>query len=109
MKRVRLSPEWLLRATAVTPFYFDGDVERGPLMRETQRLDSAQLAALMSNDYDTLANKFADLLSFQELPLEVRQSIESHIRELVSRINLSDPNTIRTLYPVLRKLSDGGQ
>jgi hypothetical protein len=78
-------------------------------MRETQRLDSAQLSALMSNDYDTLANKFADLLSFQELPPEVRQSIESHIRELLNRINLSDPNTIRTLYPVLRKLSDGSQ
>jgi hypothetical protein len=76
-------------------------------MRETQRLDSAQLSALMSNDYDTLANKFADLLSFQELPPEVRQSIESHIRELISRVNMSDPETIRTLYPVLRKLSDG--
>ena len=78
-------------------------------MRETQRLDTSQLAALMSNDYETLANKFADLLSFQELPPEVRQSVESHIRELVSRINLSDPNTVRTLYPVLRKLSEGGQ
>ena len=78
-------------------------------MRETQRLDSAQLSALMSNDYDTLANKFADLLSFQELPPEVRQSIESHIRELISRVNMSDPETIRTLYPILRKLSDGGQ
>jgi len=88
---------------------FDGNVERGPLMRETQRLDSAQLSALMSNDYDTLANKFADLLSFQELPLEVRQSIESHIRELISRVNMSDPETIRTLYPVLRKLSDSAR
>ena len=78
-------------------------------MRETQRLDSAQLSALMTSDYDTLANKFADLLSFQELPAEVRQSIESHIRELLSRINMSDPNTIRTLYPVLRKLSVGIQ
>jgi hypothetical protein len=78
-------------------------------MRETQRLDSAQLSALMNNDYDTLANKFADLLSFQELPPEVRQSVEAHIRELVSRVNLSDPNTVRTLYPVLRKLADGGQ
>ena len=78
-------------------------------MRETQRLDSAQLSALMSNDYDTLANKFADLLSFQELPPEVRQSIESHIRELISRVNMSDPETIRTLYPVLRKLSDSAR
>ena len=78
-------------------------------MRETQRLDSAQLSALMSNDYETLANKFADLLSFQELPAEVRQSVESHIRELVSKINFSDPETVRTLYPVLRKLSDGAR
>ncbi len=77
-------------------------------MRETQKLDTSQLASLMG-DYDTLANKFADLLSFQELPQEIRQSIESHIKELISKISWSDPNTIRVLYPVLRKLTEGNQ
>ena len=78
-------------------------------MRETQKLDTAQLASLMGNDYESLANKFADLLSFQELPQEVRQSIESHIKELLDKLSLTDPNTIRVIYPVLRKLVDANQ
>ena len=76
-------------------------------MKETQKLDPMQLAALMG-DYDTLANKFADLLSMPELPQEVRQSVEAHIKELFDRISFKDPNTVRTLYPILRRLSEEG-
>ena len=77
-------------------------------MRETQKLDPMQLANLMG-DYDTLANKLADLMSFPELPQEVRQSIETHIKDLYNKVSFSDPNTIRALYPVLRKMSEGNQ
>ncbi|HZS47983.1 MAG TPA: hypothetical protein VFC63_23140 [Blastocatellia bacterium] len=77
-------------------------------MKETQRLDPMQLAALMG-DYDSLANKFADLLSLPELPQEVRQSIDAHMRELMNKVSLSDPNTVRALYPILRRLSEEGQ
>jgi len=74
-------------------------------MKETQKLDPMQLASLMG-DYDSLANKFADLLSLPELPQEVRQSVEGHIKEMMSRLSLSDPNTVRVLYPVLRRLTE---
>jgi len=41
----------------------------------------------MSNDYDTLANKFADLLSFRNCPRKVRRAVNSNLnRELESAV-----------------------